>query len=104
MAVFSEAFLRLRQEFDQSHENRRKLIQDIRTEVRQMAEQTGSLLADHGRNRQTQFAAMIKDLRHAVKAGADQTRDQLADLAADLSRGGDAFRGRATGRFHAANR
>ncbi len=41
MAVFSEAFLRLRQDFDQAHENREKLIHDIRDNVREMARQTG---------------------------------------------------------------
>ena len=41
MAVFSEAFLRLRQELDRSHESRQKLIEDIRGNVRDMARQTG---------------------------------------------------------------
>lgn len=104
MGVFSEALLRLRQDIDQSHENRRKLIEDIRAEVRQMARQTGNLLAEQGRNRQTQFTAMLKDLRGAVKAGADQTRTQLAELAADLHHGGESFKARKTGRLHGANR
>jgi hypothetical protein len=34
MTVFSDAFVRLRQELDQSHESRRKLLEDIRHDVR----------------------------------------------------------------------
>ena len=49
MAVFSEAFLRLRQDLDQSHESRQKLIEDIRANVREMARQTGNQLAEQGR-------------------------------------------------------
>ncbi len=48
MAVFSDAFLRLRQDLDRSHESRRKLIQDIRANVRDMARQTTDQLAEAG--------------------------------------------------------
>ncbi len=48
MAVFSEAFLRLRQDLDRSHESRRKLMEDIRNNVREMARQTGNQLAEQG--------------------------------------------------------
>ena len=33
MAVFTESFARLRQDLDQSHENRQRLIEDIRANV-----------------------------------------------------------------------
>ena len=73
MGVFSESLLRLRQDIDQSHENRRKLIRDIQSEVREMAEQNGSRLAEQGRQRQTQFASMIKELPTTSSAVAGVT-------------------------------
>jgi hypothetical protein len=94
MALFSEAFVRLRQDLDQSRENRRKLMREIRAEVREMARQTGGRLAEQGKTRRAEFAAMIQGLRGTIRQQADQTRGELADLAADLSHGGEVFGGR----------
>ena len=94
MAVFTDTFLRLRQDLDQGHENRQKLIQDIGDNVREMARQTGNQVAEQEANRRAEFAAMITDLRGKIKEQAEQTRGQLADLAADLRHGGEAFRRR----------
>ena len=91
MATFSDAFLRLRHDLDQCHESRQKLIHDIRANVRDMAQQTGSQLREQGQARRAECAAMLKDLRSTIKEQADHTRGQLADLAADLRQGGAAF-------------
>ncbi len=91
MAVFSEAFLRLRQDLDRSHESRQKLIEDIRSNVREMARKTGQQLAEQGENRRAEFTAMITELRSTIGQQAAQTRGELADLAADLRHGGAVF-------------
>ena len=92
MAAFSTTFSRLRQDLDQAHENRQQLLHDIQAGVREMARQTGEQLAEQGRNRRAQFAAMMTDLRSKLNAEANQTRSQLAELAADLHQGGQIFR------------
>ncbi len=97
MATFSEALLLLRQDLDQSREDRGKLICRIRAEVQEMARQTGSRLAEQGKTRRAEFTAMMHDLRGAIRREADQTRGQLAELVADLRHGGDVFAGRACG-------
>ena len=102
MAVFSDAFLRLRQDLDRSHESRQKLIQDIRANVRDMARQTTDQLAEQGQSRRAEFTAMITDLRGTIQQQAEQTRGQLADLAADLHQGGAVFGNRQPARKHAA--
>ncbi|MGO8745023.1 MAG: hypothetical protein ACLQNE_03445 [Thermoguttaceae bacterium] len=91
MAVFSDAFLRLRQDLDRSHESRQKLIQDIRDNVRDMARQTTDQLTEQGESRRAEFTAMITGLRGKIKQQAEQTRGQLAELSADLRRGGAVF-------------
>jgi methyl-accepting chemotaxis protein len=101
MAVFSDAFLRLRQDLDQSHESRRKLIQDIRDNVRELARQNTEQLSEQGRNRRVEFTAMITDLRGAITEQAEQTRGQLAGLSADLRQGGAVFAKRPTAPKHA---
>jgi len=92
MAAFSTTFSRLRQELDQAHENRQKLLHDIQAGVRAMARQTGEQLVEQGRNRLAQFAAMMTDLRCKLNEQANQTRSQLAALAADLHQGREIFR------------
>ena len=91
MAIFSEAFTRLREDFDQAHENRLKLIRDIRGEVHQQAEQTKNRLAEQGKDRHAEFNASIRELRSKVRQQAEQTRSDLAELAADLRDGGTTF-------------
>jgi DNA anti-recombination protein RmuC len=105
MAVFSEAFLRLRQDLDQSHENRRKMIDDLRAHVRDMARQTGSQLAEQGRSRRAEFAAMIGELRGTIHQQAQETRKRLAELTDDLRQGGEVFgRRQPAGRQFSRNR
>jgi hypothetical protein len=91
MAVFSEAFLRLRQDFDQGRENRANLLRQVRADVRELARQTGEQLALQRSNRQAEFTAMLQGLRGKVREQAAQTRQQLAEVAADLRRGGELF-------------
>jgi phage host-nuclease inhibitor protein Gam len=79
MAVFSDAFLRLRQDFDRSHENRQKLIQDVRDNVRDMARQTADQLTEQGNSRRAEFTATMTDVRGKIKEQAEQTRGQLAE-------------------------
>jgi hypothetical protein len=100
MAVFSQAFSRLRQDLDQSHESRQKLIQDIRAGVQEMARQTGNQLQEQAGKRRAEFAAMIGDLRGAIQRQAQHTRGQLAELAADLHQGGAVFAARQTAAHH----
>ena len=94
MALFSAALLRLRQDLDESRENRRKLIHRLRAEARQTAHQTGDWLAEQGSTRRAEFAAMMQDLRGTIRRQAGQTQTQLAELTADLRRGGEIFGGR----------
>ena len=91
MAVFSETFLRLRQDFDQSHENRQKLLHGIRADVREMARQTGEQITEQAKQRHAEFTTLITDLRSKLKQQAAQTRGELDELAADLRRGGEIF-------------
>lgn len=104
MAVFSDAFLHLRQDLDQGHESRQKLIRDIGRDVREAARQTGDRLAEQGACRRAEFAAMMDDLRTKVRQQAQQTRSQLADMAADLHRGGETFRHRASAGRHSSRK
>ncbi len=91
MAVFSETFLRLREDFDRGHENRENLIRALRADVCELARQTRSRLAAQRTTRQAEFAAMLKNLRGKVQEQAAATRQQLAEVAADLRRGGEVF-------------
>jgi hypothetical protein len=101
MAVFSDAFLRLRQDLDRSHESRQKLIQDIRANVREMARQTTDQLAEQGQGRRAEFTALITGLRGSIRQQAEQTRGRLAELSADLRQGGAVFGNRQPARKHA---
>ncbi len=91
MAVYSEAFLRQRQDLDQGHHNREQLVREIRANVRELARQAGSRLAEQSRTRRAEFAAMMGGLRDKIQQQATQTRQQLAELAADLHHGGEVF-------------
>ena len=92
MAVFSDAFVRLRQALDDGHVGQQKLLGDLRAEVRQLARQNGSRLAEQGRTRRAECAAMLEELRGKVQEQARRTRGQLADLSADLRHGGEVLR------------
>ena len=104
MAILSEVLLRLRQDLDQSREDRRTLIRQIRAEVREMARQNGDRLAEQGKTRRAEFATMIQDLRGTIRQQADQTRGQLAELSADLRHGGEAFGSRTSAKRGSRNR
>ncbi|MGD0899343.1 MAG: hypothetical protein ABR915_16015 [Thermoguttaceae bacterium] len=99
MAVFSDAFVRLRQELDEGHESRQKLLRNLRAEVCELARKNGTRLAEQSKTRQAECSAMLKDLRGKLQEQARQTREQLASLAADLRQGGEVFgrRGPASG-------
>ena len=104
MALFSEAFLRLRQDLDQSRENRCELIRQLRVEVQELARQNDSRIAEQGKTRRAEFATMIRDLRGTIRQQADQTRGQLAELAADLRHGGEIFGVRPSAKRGSRNR
>ncbi len=97
MAVFSDAFSRLRENFDQAQAERQNLIRAVRADVQEMARRTGARLAEQSKNRRAEFAAMIELLRGTIKAQAQQTRGQLGELAADLRQGGGVFGRRPSG-------
>ena len=63
MALFSEAFLRLRQDLDQCRESRCELIRQLRAEVQELARQNDNRIAEQGKTRRAEFATMIRDLR-----------------------------------------
>ena len=71
MATFTEDFTRMRQGFDQSHDDRQAFCEHI---AQDCAERTS-------RDRQS------------LKEMGDQLRSELADFAGDLKGGGRIFRG-----------
>jgi ABC-type transporter Mla subunit MlaD len=95
MATFTDTFSSLRQQFDQASQNRRQFIRDLQAEVKEHAAQTAHLVTEQATNRMADFTKMMGDLRTEVQVQAARTRDFLGELAADLRRGGEAFRGRA---------
>ena len=95
MSTMSETFTRMREDFDQAHENRRQLIRDLQTEVQTHAAQTAKRLAEESENRQAEFAAQMENLRAQLSGQAAQTRGALAEFATDLHRGGAVFQRRA---------
>jgi hypothetical protein len=94
MSSFTDAFVRLRHQFDEAREGRRQLVRQIQTEGREKAAQLAATLAEQSQNRRTQFAAWLGSLQAEVKHQAEATRGCLANLAADLHRGGSIFQGR----------
>ena len=78
MATFTEDFTRLRQDFDQSHEDRLESIQNIRTESQAIRDEVPGLLAGFRADR--------------AEMGS-QLRSDLAEFAGDLATGGEIFRG-----------
>jgi uncharacterized coiled-coil DUF342 family protein len=104
MAVFSDTFCRLREDLDQAHENRQKLIHDIRDGVCQMARQTADQLTEQGKSRREEFTSMITELRSKIRDQAQQTRQQLAELATDLRHGGEIFGRRQSARRHCSRK
>jgi hypothetical protein len=91
MAVFSEAFARLREDFDEARGNRHRLMGEIRSGIRQRAEETGREIAEQSRSRKTEFAAMLGGIRSRLNEQAEQTRERLSALARDLRQGGAVF-------------
>jgi ABC-type Zn2+ transport system substrate-binding protein/surface adhesin len=97
MAVFSDAFVRLRQALDEGHKSRQKLLCDLGAEARELARESESRLAQQGATRRSAFAAMLEDLRGQIQEQARQVRGQLAELSADLRQGGRVFQQRQAG-------
>jgi hypothetical protein len=95
MATMSETFTRMRENFDQGHQDRQQLIRDLQAEVQAHAARTAEWLAEESENRQAEFAAQMENLRAEISGQAAQTRGVLADFAADLHGGGAVFHCRA---------
>jgi len=91
MAAFTESFYRLRQDCDRSQQRRQQLIDDIRADVAAKAQQTAAQLTAQSQQRRAEFTAMMASLKDTLGAQAARTRQQLADLAADLRKGGAVF-------------
>ena len=94
MTTFCDAFDRLRQDLDQAHRDRTQTIQQVRAQVKDQAEQAASTLAEQARARRADFHAFMHGLQQNVLGQAAQTRAWLAELSADLHRGGRIFQGR----------
>lgn len=79
MATFTEDFTRLRQDCDQSHQDRLDLIDNIQGEIQTLRDET--------------VPDLIGGFRAAHNEMATQLRGDLAEFAGDLSTGGEIFRG-----------
>jgi hypothetical protein len=84
MAVFTEEFTRMRQDFDQAQADREQLSSDTREFVQNMAQNVKEQLAG--------FRGNMQHMHEEVAAMAGQVRDNLRDLHTDLSAGGKIFR------------
>ena len=91
MAAFTEMFENLREQCNNGWENRRKMMDQLHTDTTARTRQTAAQLAEQSWQRKAEFTAMMNNLRDNVQQQAAQTRQQLADLAADLHRGGAVF-------------
>ena len=93
MTNFCDAFQRLRQDLDQAHRDRTQTIDQVRAEVKSQAEQAACTLAEQARARRAEFHTFMHSLQQGVQGQAAQTRAWLADVSADLRRGGSIFHG-----------
>lgn len=94
MAGLSEAFTRMRHDFDRARQDRMEMIEDWRSEANQRAVQMSRQLAEQAGTRMARFAASFQALRSENQRQAEQTKRRLAEFAADLRQGGEAFRRR----------
>jgi hypothetical protein len=94
MTSFCDAFQQLRENLDQAHRDRTQTIQQVRADVKSQAEHAASTLAEQARARRADFHAFMHGLQQNVQGQAAQTRAWLAELSADLHRGGSIFQGR----------
>ena len=84
MAVFTEEFTRMRQDFDQAQADRDQLFHDTREFVHNMTQ-----------NVQHQLAGFRGDMQHMheeLAAMAGRVRDDLREMHTDLNTGGQVFR------------
>lgn len=77
MAVFTEEFTRMRQDFDQAQADREQLIQDTCKWVQDKASDTQQLM---------------QDMHNETAEMADRVRTGLKELHTDLNTGGNIFR------------
>ena len=91
MAAFTEMFENLREQCNDGWNNRRKMMDQLRNDTVARSEQTAAHLAEQAWQRKAEFTTMMNNLRDNVQQQAAQTRQQLADLAADLHSGGAVF-------------
>jgi len=76
MATFTEDFTRMREEFDQSHQDRQELCEHLKEDCGQFKEDC---------------AEQMQANREWFKGIRDQVRSELADFAGDLKAGAKVF-------------
>jgi len=84
MATFTEDFTRMRQEFDQSQDDRQRLFGHTREQVEQMACGVREQLAG--------FQQEFQQMRGDIAEAADRVRTGLREFGTDLKGGGRVFR------------
>ena len=77
MAIFTDDFTRMRQDFDQAQADREQLIQDTHDWVRDKA---------------CSVQQLMQDMHDKTAEMADQLRTELQELSTDLHTGGSIFR------------
>jgi hypothetical protein len=78
---------------DQAHRDRTQTIGQVRAEVKSQANHAACTLAEQARVRRAEFHTFMHGLRQQVQGQAAQTRAWLADVSADIRRGGSIFQG-----------
>jgi hypothetical protein len=84
MAVFTEEFTRMRQDFDQAQAERDQLFEDTREHVHNLAEGVKDQLAGFRQN--------MHDMHDQLAETANEVRTGLREMSRDLHTGGDIFR------------
>jgi hypothetical protein len=84
MAVFTEEFTRMRQDFDQAQADRDQLFKDTREFAQNMAQGVKDKLAGFRQN--------MQDLHADIAAKASQVHTELCEMSTDLHNGGNIFR------------
>jgi predicted nucleic acid-binding Zn-ribbon protein len=84
MAVFTEEFTRMRQDFDQAQADRDQLFHDTREFVQNMSQNVQQKLSG--------FRSEMQHMHEELAAMADRVRDELKEMHTDLNTGGNVFR------------
>ena len=84
MAVFTEEFTRMRQDFDQAQADRDQLFQDTREHVQNLAQGVKDQLAGFRQN--------MREMHDEIAETASQVRTELREMSTDLHTGGNIFR------------